>query len=471
MTIVGSAISSLTQGGGDGWSWEDNLHPASFRGVPFAVTGGDSQFGRRQAVHEYPMRDRVWVEDLGRGTRRITLQGFIVQNSRIYSASDILTQRDSLIAACETKGTGTLIHPTLNELTVSIPDGGLKLREGVDQSGSFSFTLTCIESGLKTFALTTATPAGSALDQSWLSTVTTAAAAVIAEVKGDILSVKHAATTIQNTLTFWSNFVSGAAREATTLSSSLKSTLGNLRFGRDCNGTAGGSISGLTGKITRSAGQVDYDAIVANKNAQVVRARSDIADSVSVLAAMRDIDTVPAAVQSLILTLSDAVPSVQDRLALFESMMSDSAFDGTYYNDTTSQQVYSALMAYLKIMSAAAFSRYAVSAALSGTLAAQDLFQRGISALDSACLLASEHGNDTLWESLEELRETFTQSMLSQGLDATRVTWTFPSPLPSLVMANRIWQDAERADALVISASPVHPAFMPLSVEMTDGAD
>ena len=468
MTIVGSALASLTQGGGDSWEWGEYLHPASFRGVPFAVTGGESQFGRRQAVHEYPMRDRVWVEDLGRGTRRITLQGFIVQGSRVYSAGDVLTQRDSLVAACETKGSGTLIHPTLGELTVSIPDGGLKLREGVDQGRSFSFTLTCLEGGLKAFALTTGTPAGSGLDQSWFSTVTTAAASVIAKVKGEILSVKHAATTIQNTLSFWSHFVSSAAEEATTLSSSLNSTLGNLRFGRDCNGNAGGSISGLTGKITPASGTVNYSALVAEKNAQVVRARSEITASVDELSSMRDISTVPDAVQSLMVKLTDAVPSVQDQLSLFETMMSDSAFDGTYYNDIPSQQVYSALMAYLKIMSASMFARVAVSAALTGTLAAQNLFNRGISALDSASLLASEHGNDDLWNSLEVLRETFTQNMLSQGLAATRVTWSFPSPLPVLVMANRIWQDAERGSALVISAGPVHPAFMPLSVEMTD---
>lgn len=468
MTIVGSALASLTQGGGDSWEWGENLHPASFRGVPFAVTGGESQFGRRQAVHEYPMRDRVWVEDLGRGTRRITLQGFIVQGSRIYSAGDVLTQRDSLIAACEMKGSGTLIHPTLGELTVSIPDGGLKLREGVDQGRSFSFTLTCLEGGLKTFALTTGSPAGSSLDQSWFSTVTTAAASVIAEVKGEILSVKHAAATIQNTISFWSRFVSSTAEEATTLSSSLNSTLGNLRFGRDCNGTAGGAISGLTGKVTPAAGAVNYGVLVAEKNAQVVRARSEITAAVGVLSAMRDISTVPDAVQSLLITLTDAVPSVQDQLSLLETMMSDSAFDGTYYNDITSQQVYSALMAYLKIMSAAMFARVAVSVALSGTLAAQDLFNRGVSALDSASLLASAHGNDDLWNSLEVLRETFTQNMLSQGLDATRVTWSFPSPLPALVMANRIWQDADRVNALVISAGPVHPAFMPLSVEMID---
>ncbi len=469
MSIVNSVISGLTQGR-DNWCWEENLHPASFRGVPFAVTAGDSQFGRRQAVHEYPMRDRVWVEDLGRGARRITLQGFIVQGSRIYRAGDVLSQRDNLVAACEMPGSGTLTHPTLGELTVSIPDGGLRLREGVDQGGSFSFTLTCIEGGLKAFALTTTDPDASVTEQSWLSTMTTAAAAVIAEVKGEILSAKHAAVTIQNTLSFWSNFVASTAQEATTLASSLSSALGNLRFGRYCDGPAGGGIIGLTGSITPEAGSVDYRSLVAEKNVQVVRARSAIAASVDGMATMRDIEPVPAAVESLLITLTDAVPAMQDRLRLLELSLSDAAFDGTWYNDLTSQRVHGALMAYLKIASAAMFARVAVSAALSGTQSAQALFRRGIAVLDNASLLASQHGHDELWERLEQLRENFTRRMTGRGLDATRVTWRFTAPLPALTMANRIWQDARRADALIVSADPVHPAFMPLSVETTDGA-
>lgn len=466
MTIVSSALSALTQGSDESWRWDENIKPASFRGVPFAVVTGEGQFGRRLAVHEYPNRDRVWTEDLGRGTRRITLQGFIVQGSRIYNAPDVFTQRDSLIAACETKGSGTLIHPSLGPLTVSISDGGLKLKEGMDQMGSFSFTLTCIESGLQEFAITTATTSSGVMEQSWFSTVTTSAAAVIAEVKGEILSIKHAATTIQNTLDFWANFVASTAEEATTLASSLNSTLGNLRFGRDCNGTAGGSISGLTGKITPASSSVNYESIVAEKRAQVISARTDIAESVSQLAGMSDISTVPDAVQALLVTLTTAVPSTHDQLQILESMMSNKAFDGTYYNDTTSQNVYAALTAYLKIMSAALFARLAANSALSGTDAAQILFSRGIAVLDTACLLASQHDNDDQWASLEQLREDFTATMLAQGLDNPRVTWQFSTPLPALAIANRIWQDAERATALVVSTAPIHPAFMPLSIEV-----
>ncbi|MCV5934699.1 multidrug DMT transporter permease, partial [Escherichia coli] len=40
---------------------------------------------------------------------------------------------------------------------------------------------------------------------------------------------------------------------------------------------------------------------------------------------------------------------------------------------------------------------------------------------------------------------------------------TSRSPQPSLALANRLYQDAARADELVQAVSPVHPAFMPLS--------
>ena len=51
-------------------SWPQMLNQASFRGVPFAVYGGDARFGRRLALHEYPGRDKPYIEDMGRSTRR-----------------------------------------------------------------------------------------------------------------------------------------------------------------------------------------------------------------------------------------------------------------------------------------------------------------------------------------------------------------------------------------------------------------
>ena len=33
-------------------TWTESLNKASFRGVPFAIYGGDARFGRRLALHD-----------------------------------------------------------------------------------------------------------------------------------------------------------------------------------------------------------------------------------------------------------------------------------------------------------------------------------------------------------------------------------------------------------------------------------
>ena len=64
MALINDALSSLL-GSGDGWDWFEHIHPASFRGVPFAVVSAEGVFGRRRAVHEYPYRNTARVEDRG----------------------------------------------------------------------------------------------------------------------------------------------------------------------------------------------------------------------------------------------------------------------------------------------------------------------------------------------------------------------------------------------------------------------
>ena len=91
----------------------DSLLPASWRGLPFAVRGSEYSGGRRVAVHEYPYRDDVWVEDLGRAPRPIAFSGFV-------TGDDCAAQAQAMIAAGEQRGPGTLVHPTLGERTVAL---------------------------------------------------------------------------------------------------------------------------------------------------------------------------------------------------------------------------------------------------------------------------------------------------------------------------------------------------------------
>ncbi|MBX6386930.1 MAG: DNA circularization N-terminal domain-containing protein [Microbispora sp.] len=96
-------------------SWTEGLRPASFRGVPFSVLSAEAGLARRTAVHEYPFRDDVWVEDLGGGRNTFGLTGFLV-------GDDVISLRDDMQAAAQTPGPGELIHPTFGSLTVACVD-------------------------------------------------------------------------------------------------------------------------------------------------------------------------------------------------------------------------------------------------------------------------------------------------------------------------------------------------------------
>lgn len=125
----------------------EQLQPASFRGVPFEVEASGITVGRRTVVHEYPQRDRPYVEDMGRATRNITLQCFVV-------GSDYLEQAQALMHELEEPGPGTLIHPWLGEMEVTITSvSELLFDQGL---GVASVTITATEAGDLEFPAVTA---------------------------------------------------------------------------------------------------------------------------------------------------------------------------------------------------------------------------------------------------------------------------------------------------------------------------
>lgn len=95
--------------------WFEHLQPGSWRGVPFVMDAAENRAGRRVALHEYPYRDTVWPEDLGRLPRRFALQAFLV-------GDDVYEQRNAMITACEQPGKGTLMHPTLGSIECVLMD-------------------------------------------------------------------------------------------------------------------------------------------------------------------------------------------------------------------------------------------------------------------------------------------------------------------------------------------------------------
>jgi len=123
-------------------SWRDQLQQGKFRNVEFFIDSADLNFGRRVKVHEYPGRDKPYAEDLGRQAREFTIDCYVL-------GPDYFAQRDAMIAAIEQPGSGTLVHPYLGIMKVTITKA--RKRESTQDGGLCRFTLTCVESGALTF--------------------------------------------------------------------------------------------------------------------------------------------------------------------------------------------------------------------------------------------------------------------------------------------------------------------------------
>ncbi|MET3135352.1 prophage DNA circulation protein [Oxalobacteraceae bacterium GrIS 1.11] len=251
-TTIGGAANMMARAGADlgagagdaGTPWSSQLRPASYRGVPFGVYGGNSKFGRRNAVHEYPFRDTAWVEDLGRSARRINISGFLV-------GDDVIAQRERMIAACESPGEGELIHPTLGRLSVSNMD--FSTEERWDQGRVFEVALSFIEAGQRTFP---------SVETSTGDVVAGACKAGDEAIKADFLGAagpllrQGAAVVAQATsaATAWGRRAQRLANDATNLYNMVGTLKGGFgRYARS-NGIGGvavaaGALSGATNTI------------------------------------------------------------------------------------------------------------------------------------------------------------------------------------------------------------------------------
>lgn len=85
--------------------YKANYLPASYKGVAFKAFETTSEHGRRGFVGEFPFAESSAYADMGIKTRKYTISGRFDGNNHILASA-------ALIAACESIGPGTLLHPT-----------------------------------------------------------------------------------------------------------------------------------------------------------------------------------------------------------------------------------------------------------------------------------------------------------------------------------------------------------------------
>lgn len=119
-------------------AWKARLVPASFRGVEFKIDVGSRSGGRRTVEHEFPKRDDPYAEDMGRSARRFTVAGYVI-------GGDYYDQRDALIDALESEGSGTLVHPSMGEFQVN--PGPFAVTEHRERARIAEFEMSFVEAG------------------------------------------------------------------------------------------------------------------------------------------------------------------------------------------------------------------------------------------------------------------------------------------------------------------------------------
>jgi prophage DNA circulation protein len=128
----------------------------SFRGVPFFVESHELTTGRRLVVDNLPNADTNTIQDLGRKTRGISFQAYLL-------GADVFTQKQALIDAMEFGGIGDLVHPYLGRFKSYGGDLSLVEQNKVKQFARLGLTfvirndsVTTKESGNRDAILATA---------------------------------------------------------------------------------------------------------------------------------------------------------------------------------------------------------------------------------------------------------------------------------------------------------------------------
>lgn len=483
-----SLLSDIVQAAKDSnKDWRKDIRRASFRGVPFAVYGGEGLFGRRVALHEYPGRDKPYIEDMGRSTRRIRLSGFLVSNSLVYGGGDAKTQRDALVDAVERPGPGVLVHPTLGELIVNVPDGGLRVIERWDMGRYFELSFIFIEYGQHIFPATAPSKVSlldklakklhlsAALDfarkvigtvSKVVGKVMSAVNTVLSTVEGVIQFGKAVVGAVVNTVAGFAEVVGRVARDMRNVTSLGSLLTGN--FGRYAHGNVSSALV-KSQKATNSGATIDD---LLTSHTQNLAAVDRASAALSAAAANLDADSgdaFTAAAQALMDALVATIPDPGIAVALLGELVSyqpvafssDSAIGNAQAvaQDATAALLRrGALAAMAQQVATYAPASHDDAVALMGTVAGY---------LDAEILTAGDAGDDESYAALLGLRQGVVDYLSTAGATLPRLeTFQFKAPMPSLVMANRLYGDATRAEELVEQADPIHPAFMPTTVKV-----
>jgi prophage DNA circulation protein len=403
-------------------AWQDELvGTASFRGVPFKTSDAEIGVGRRNVLNEYPMRDTPYTDDLGRRARLYRVDGHVI-------GPDYLAQRDALIEAFETPGPGELVHPRYGTVWVSLREDA-RIRESFREQGLARFSVVFVEDSdnrqpsaetdTASEVERTSAAADDAAQAAYVDTSDMAGPEVLSELASSaftadigsltgIASLVSDSTSLGGILTAAGDMVSSIVdlvRAPLELVSGLRGLYLDLATSTRPGAAPSAALSGLRGinlANRASIGLTSGPAVATPPAQRGTLSRADINDAARADLQRRLAITTQARVLAIAITDQTVVTAQQ----------------ATAWRDQLVEQIDAELeLADPDAGTALAFSRLRAAVV-------RDVSERA-----------------------ERLKQ--------------RSTFTTVAVLPAVLLAHRIYQDADRADELVERNAVRHPAFVP----------
>lgn len=400
-------------------SWREQLQEAAFRGVPFFVDGHEFGMGRRVQVHEFPLRDKPYAEDLGRKSRFIALDAYVL-------GADYMALRDRLMAALEKAGAGQLKHPYLGEMSATVVN--CRMSESTAEGGMARFSLELVEAG----------------DELRVQASSDDPKAQVAAAADHAAAAAKANFERRHRTSGWPAFVAQASQEI-----------------------FGDALTRIEAAVALVRGQADA---VSALQRDVDAARTELSTLIY---------TPASAGQALVSNIRQLVRSVattpRDALSLGRTLYSFGIGLPAVQASTSSRKAQSANQAELVHL-------VRVTAAAEGARAASGVsftsFQEALTARDEIVdtldeVMLADGVPDELYDALRGLRSAVVRDIAARGANLARlVSWTPAVTQPSLVLAQLLYADAAREPELLTRNAIRHPLFVagaqPLEV-LADG--
>jgi prophage DNA circulation protein len=422
-----------------------DLRTASWRGVPFGVSNVRHSFGRKNAVHQYPYVDGVWVEDLGQQAKRYHVRGFFVEGGGAYGGGGTLkSQVERMDRAVAQADDAVLVHPLLGSLSkISLIDYECDLSFDKGRVAELTFTLID-NSARKQPSIILNTPAATQL---------AAAASFLAQLQ-DFEGAIH------NLVSTPLALVQSAVNRLTTLARSVTFTSTSLVTMVAASPGAVGRMVGQTFPASQKNSRTTVASLIGAASAAQAHVLN-VSAALTTVASSGNVAGIGAGIQSVIGAAAQANPDPRQAMQSMQAVVQGSPSTAVQATPVLTATV----AAVTDLVRRAAVTVMAQSSATYQPVSCHDaeLVRRSVcAAIDAEMTLAGDQGLDATYNALRELKVAVARDITQRGASLANVMAVSSQlPVSSLVWAQLLYQDVGREDEIVREGNPVHPCFMP----------